>query len=301
MNINEIGKKLSEKLSDVRVNESMANHTSFKVGGCADVMVVPTKKSEILHVVRTVSALNCAMVVIGKGTNLLVTSKGIRGVVMKLADNYSGMTFEDEYVTAKSGTSLAVLVKEAVSRSLGGAEFLGGIPGTLGGAVTMNAGAYNGEIGDLVKEVQLVCQSGEVTLSQDEMTFGYRKSILSVMPLVVTGAKLKLTKCDIDTSKKRLAELSSRRREKQPLEYPSAGSTFKRPEGRYAGALIEQAGLKGFCIGGAEVSQKHAGFIVNKDGATSEDIIALIEAVQKRVLETSGVKLETEVKMIGER
>ncbi|MDD5016956.1 MAG: UDP-N-acetylmuramate dehydrogenase [Eubacteriales bacterium] len=301
MNINAVSKALSEAIEDVRVRESMADHTSFKVGGDADVMVVPKSNKEIMHAVIIADSFGAPLSVMGKGTNLLVTSKGIRGVVLKLADNFSGMVFDGDCVSVKSGTPLAALVREAASHSLGGIEFLGGIPGTLGGAVTMNAGAYGGEIGGFVQEVYLVSKDGAAMLGHDEMGFGYRKSVLSEKPLIVTGAVLRLKKCDAEKSKKRLSELNGKRREKQPLEYPSAGSTFKRPEGHYAGALIEQAGLKGFGIGGAQVSEKHAGFIVNRGGATPEDIIALIVEVQRRVLQNSSVMLEPEVKIIGER
>lgn len=301
MNIDTIAAALSENIADVRIDESMANHTSFKVGGCADIMVVPTTKQEILHAVFTMEKMDATMFVMGKGTNLLVTSNGIRGVVMKIADNFSGLTFDGEYVKVKSGTSLSALVKQAHAYGLGGAEFLGGIPGTLGGAVYMNAGAYGGEIGDCVDEVYFATTAGERTLSHAEMAFGYRKSICAAQPGVVLGAKLKLQKCDVSESKKILSELNGRRRDKQPLEYPSAGSTFKRPDGYYAGALIEQAGLKGFCIGGAQVSEKHAGFVINKGNATPEDILQLIKEVQRRVKQNSGVILETEVKVVGEK
>jgi UDP-N-acetylmuramate dehydrogenase len=193
------------------------------------------------------------------------------------------------------------LVRDAMAQSLGGIAYLGGIPGTVGGAVYMNAGAYGGEIGDVVREVYLVSHVGEVTLTQDEMAFGYRKSLIMSMPFVVTGAKLRLKECRQDEIKERVAEYAQKRRSKQPLEYPSAGSTFKRPTGHYAGALIEQAGLKGLSVGGAQVSEKHAGFIVNTGGATPEDIIALIAQVQQRVFDSSGVRLEPEVRIVGER
>lgn len=301
MDINEVFGALSDQIADVRRDESMAAHTSFKVGGCADVMVLPKNQSEVQRVIATARKLQAPLFVMGRGTNLLVTSKGIRGIVLKLADNFSGVRVDGETVNALSGTPLAVLVREAMAYGLGGAEFLGGIPGTLGGAVCMNAGAYGGEIGDFVEEVYLSTWAGEMTLSHDEMDFGYRHSVLSRVPLIVTGARLKLLPCCAEESKKTLSALNEKRRAKQPLDYPSAGSTFKRPEGGYAGALIEQAGLKGFAIGGAEVSEKHAGFMVNKGGASPEDIIALIEAVQARVKAASGITLEPEVKIVGER
>lgn len=300
MDIGDVAKVLSEKIEHIRINECMAAHTSFKVGGPADVLVMPRSVEEIKHVLLTADGLKCPLFVMGRGTNLLVTGKGIRGIVMKIADNFSGAEFRGECVKAKSGTLLSVIVREAMAHSLGGAEFLGGIPGALGGAVCMNAGAYGGEIGCFIEEVYVVSGSKEKTLRSEDMGFGYRKSVLSEKPYIVTGAKLKLQKCLPEVSRQKLLELNERRREKQPLEFPSAGSTFKRPEGCYAGTLIEQAGLKGLCVGGAQVSRKHAGFIINTGGATPEDILALIKEVGQRVYAHSGVILEPEVKIVGE-
>lgn len=300
MEIGRIAKALSERIKDVRLGESMAMHTSFKAGGPADIMVLPNSADEIKHALAVSGEYGCPLFVMGRGTNLLVTSKGIRGVVLKLADNFAGAEFEGEYVTAKSGMPLASLVREAIDHGLGGAEFLGGIPGTLGGAVYMNAGAYEGETGDLVEEVYLVSGDEEIVVKKCDMGFGYRCSMLGKTPYIVTGVKLKLKPCNMEESLKKLAEFNRRRREKQPLEYPSAGSTFKRPKGCYAGALIEQAGLKGLTIGGAQVSEKHAGFIINTGGAAPEDILALIEKVRKEVYDYCGVALEPEVKVVGE-
>jgi UDP-N-acetylmuramate dehydrogenase len=301
MNIADIANILSEKVKDVRRNESMAGHTSFRTGGPADIMALPRNKDEIRYILSVASENKCPLLVVGRGTNLVVTGKGIRGIVMKIADNYSGVRIDGESITAKSGTSLSTIVKEAIDHSLGGAEFLGGIPGALGGAVCMNAGAYGGEIGEFIEEVCVVSKTGEKTFRKEDMDFGYRKSILSDSSYIVTGAKFKLQKCDAESSRIKLSELNGKRRDKQPLEYPSAGSTFKRPQGYFAGTLIEQAGLKGLSIGGAQVSEKHAGFIINRGGATPEDILALIEEVQRRVKEFSGVSLEPEVKIVGER
>lgn len=300
METGRIAEALSERIKDVRQGESMALHTSFKAGGPADIMALPKTPDDIKHALAITAAYDCPLFVMGRGTNLLVTSKGYRGVVLKLADNFAGAAFEGEYVTAKSGTPLAALVREAIDHGLGGAEFLGGIPGTLGGAVYMNAGAYEGETCDLVEEVYLVSESEELTVKKSGMGFGYRSSMLNKTPFIVTGVRLKLKPCSTEESLKKLAEFNKRRREKQPLEYPSAGSTFKRPKGCYAGALIEQAGLKGLMIGGAQVSEKHAGFIINTGGAAPEDILALIEKVRREVYEYSGVVLEPEVKVVGE-
>ena len=295
-----VQKALCQYISDVRLDEPMSQHTSFKVGGPADVLALPETKEEVLHAVQTLAAIGCPMLIMGRGTNLLVRSGGIRAAVIKLADNFSGVTVKGDDVTAQSGTSLSALVRAAMAKGLGGAAFLAGIPGTLGGAVAMNAGAYGGEIGPFIEEVYLVSRVGEITLRRDEMRFGYRHSVLSDYPLIVTGAKLKLQHVPARETKIAVAELAEKRREKQPLEYPSAGSTFKRPQGYYAGTLIEQTGLKGVSLGGAQVSEKHAGFIINTGSATPEDILGLIALVQQRVLEASGVKLEPEVKIVGE-
>ncbi len=301
MNLGDIAKALAEKIEDVRINESMAGHTSFKVGGDADIMVLPEDVGGIKHAISIAEDSGCPLFVMGRGTNLLVTGKGIRGVVMKIADNYSGAEFDGEYAIVKSGMPNSVFVREAMKKSLGGAEFLGGIPGTIGGAACMNAGAYGGEICEFIEEVYLLSGLKEITFGREDMGFGYRKSIVGRSGMIVTGARLKLKKISAEESKKKLAELNAKRREKQPLEYPSAGSTFKRPPGYYAGTLIEQAGLKGLAIGGAQVSEKHAGFIINKGGATPDDIIGLIEEVQESVEQHSGVRLETEVRIVGER
>ena len=295
-----VQKALCQYISDVRLDEPMSQHTSFKVGGPADVLALPKTKEEVLHAVQTLAAIGCPMLIMGRGTNLLVRSNGIRGAVIKLADNFSDVTVKGDYVTAQSGTALSALVRSAMAKGLGGAAFLAGIPGTLGGAVAMNAGAYGGEICPFIEEVYLVSRVGEVTLRREEMRFGYRRSVLSEYPLVVTGAKLKLQRVPAKDTKAEVAELAERRREKQPLEYPSAGSTFKRPQGYYAGTLIEQTGLKGISVGGAQVSEKHAGFIINTGSATPEDILNLIALVQQRVMEASGVKLEPEVRIVGE-
>jgi UDP-N-acetylmuramate dehydrogenase len=264
-------------------------------------MVLPRTKEELLRGYRVLVSLGCPVFIMGRGTDLLVRSGGMRGVVLKLGDNFSGVTVVDDCVTALAGTPLSVLVQEAAAHGLGGAPFLAGIPGTLGGALAMNAGAYGGEIGDFVEEVFLTSAAGDLVLLQNEMDFGYRHSILAAVPLVVTGVRLKLIPCREEESISKLKELNARRRDKQPLEYPSAGSTFRRPEGGYAGTLIEQTGLKGLRIGGAEVSEKHAGFVINRGGATPEELIALIEEVQARVFQASGIWLEPEVKIAGEK
>lgn len=291
---------LSEYFSDVRVDEPMSEHTSFQVGGPADVMVLPRTKEELICGYRALISLDCPLFIMGRGTDLLVRSGGMRGIVLKLADNFSGVTVDGDCVTALSGTPLSKLVHEAMRHGLGGAPFLAGIPGTLGGALAMNAGAYGGEIGPFVEEVYLLSRAGEAALRREEMCFGYRHSILSDYPFVVLSAKLRLQHVPAEQTEREVEDLAERRRSKQPLEYPSAGSTFKRPLGHFAGALIDQAGMRGVSVGGAQVSEKHAGFIINKGGATPDDILELIALVQSRVFDRSGVTLEPEIKIIGE-
>lgn len=300
MDSNAIKHALSEYITDVRLSEPMSRHTSFKVGGPADVMALPETKQELMRALVTLKQMDCPAFIMGRGTNLLVRSKGIRGAVIKLADNFSDISIKGEYVSAQSGASLSAIVRAAMERGLGDASFLGGIPGTLGGAVAMNAGAYGGEIGPLVEEVYIVSPNGEVALSREEMHFGYRRSLISEYPLVIAGAKLKFGRVPAEQTQALLADFAQRRRSKQPLEYASAGSTFKRPEGNFAGTLIEQAGLKGILVGGAQVSEKHAGFVINAGSATPDDILELIALIQKRVYEFSGVTLEPEVKIVGE-
>ncbi len=291
---------LKSGIADVRRNEHMAAHTSFKTGGPADIMVLPADYSELSHAMSTVQKFDLPLFVMGRGTNLLVTGKGIRGLVLKLS-SYSGIEIDGKNVYAKSGTSLINLVKECFEHNLGGAEFLGGIPGSVGGAVYMNAGAYGSEIEDFVKQVLFYSPKGVLSLSNEEMKFEYRRSVLMDAPKVVTSVHLQLFRCDKEQSKAKLAELNAKRRQKQPLEYASAGSTFKRPKGGFAGTLIERTGLKGLKVGGAQVSEKHAGFIINKGNATPEDIIELIETVRRKVREATGILLEPEVRIIGER
>jgi UDP-N-acetylmuramate dehydrogenase len=285
----------------VTLDEPMSKHTSFRIGGPADALVVPTTISELQQVLRFCHREQLPTVVIGNGSNLLVRDRGIRAVVIKLAGALSTVTLTKTGMIAEAGISLAALARTAVEAELGGLEFAAGIPGSLGGAVMMNAGAYGGQMQDVVERVFAMDQSGqEHLLKRDELDFGYRHSALQDRCLIAVKVELRLQHQDPAKSQAIIADLAARRREKQPLHLPSAGSVFKRPPGHYAGALIQQAGLMGKRIGGAEVSTRHAGFIVNVGNATAADVENLIHHVQATVAERFGVELETEVQIIGE-
>lgn len=282
-------------------NEPMSLHTTFRVGGKADYMLLPKNTLELKTAILSLKKNNIPYYIIGKGSNLLVLDKGIRGAVIKLSDNFSKISFKDNIVTALSGTLLGELVRDSHKNGLCGMETLGGIPGTVGGAVVMNAGAYDGEIADFIISVNAIDESGNViTLDKDSLALGYRTSSILSRGLIVLDASFALEFGDIIAAKKRLADYNNHRREKQPLNFPSAGSTFKRPQGYFAGKLIEDTGLKGFIIGGAQVSEKHSGFIINRGNATSKDILDLINYVKITVYDKFNVNLEPEVKIIGE-
>ena len=294
---------ISKKIfGEVEENVTLAPYTTFKVGGAADLFVCPKNLVELLDTLAICKENNAPYFLLGAGSNLLVSDKGIRGVVIKLGDGFDYAHAKGNTILAGAGVSLAKLASEAKNASLTGLEFASGIPGTLGGAVYMNAGAYGGEMKDVIDEVSFIDDDGTVkTISGKECEFGYRKSIFSDGNKIIISVKVTLESGDKDKISETMRDLNARRKEKQPLEYASAGSTFKRPEGYFAGALIEEAGLKGTSVGDAEVSEKHAGFVINKGSATAKDISDLISLVQEKVFEKSGVKLETEVKMIGEQ
>jgi UDP-N-acetylmuramate dehydrogenase len=284
----------------VLLNESMKYHTSFKVGGPSDVMVIPENYEILQQVIRTCMDEQVPFYVIGNGTNLLVKDKGIRGVVIKIT-KLDKITIEDKKLVSQSGALIADVSQRALEASLTGFEFACGIPGCVGGAVAMNAGAYISEIANVIESALIIDNFGEIRrLSKDELELGYRSSAVLKYGYTVLEASFNLQSGDYSAIKEKVDDLQRRRREKQPLEYPSAGSTFKRPEGFFAGKLIEDCGLKGTSIGGAEVSQKHSGFIINKGNAKAKDIIDLIAYVQKVVLEKFGVELHPEVRIIGE-
>ncbi|HAL62814.1 MAG: UDP-N-acetylmuramate dehydrogenase [Firmicutes bacterium] len=280
-------------------NEPMKNHTSFKIGGIADEFCAPSSIEEIVECIKYAKKKNIPYFVIGNGSNILVSDKGIRGLVIKISGEFSRYEICGDIIKAQSGVLLSVLAKAAQKDSLSGMEFASGIPGTLGGAVYMNAGAYGGEMSDIVKSVTYL-ENGEIKKIENGFDFGYRKSLFAKIGAVVLEAELQLKKGNTDEIKAKMEDYKVRRTEKQPLNFPSAGSVFKRPEGHFAGGLIEDAGLKGFETGGAKVSEKHAGFIINTGDATASDVLKLIKHIQKTVKEKYGVELETEVKLMGE-
>lgn len=296
--LKEISKILREDqiLLDVPMNE----HTSMRVGGKAKMMVLPSSTCQIEKVLGYLCSHNIPCFVMGNGTNLIVHDLGYNGVIIKLTDNFSSISVDKNIITAKSGASIASVANFACQNSLSGLEFAAGIPGTVGGAVVMNAGAYDGEMKDVVIKTKCMNKNAdEVELCSEELQFGYRTSRMQKENLLVLEVKMRLSEGNRDKIKDKMKELNNRRREKQPLNYPSAGSIFKRPPGYYAGKLIEEAGLRGYRIGGAQVSEKHCGFIINTGTASAADVIELIEFVKKRVFENSGVMLQQEVKILG--
>ena len=282
------------------VNEPMSEHTTLKLGGPADYLVFPRSAEEIGALFAEAGAYNLPVTVIGHGSNLLVLDGGIRGLVICIGKNMRKITRDGNRLTAQAGTMLGSAAIEAADAGLTGLEFASGIPGTVGGGVTMNAGAYDGEMAQVVTQVKGFCPGGKtITLSNEEMEFGYRHSAVTEKNLIVTEVTFELQEGDPAEIRAKMSELNARRAEKQPLDVPSAGSTFKRPQGYFAAALIDQCGLKGYSIGGARVSMKHAGFLVNT-GTSSKDFLELMQKVQQIVEERVGVKLEPEIKIIGE-
>ena len=285
----------------IQQNSPMKNITSFQVGGPADLLVCPETVDALIACRRILKEGNIPTTVIGAGSNLLVSDAGIRGAVLRLAKPFSRITVDGNTVTAEAGVSLARLANEALAHSLTGLEFASGIPGSLGGAVFMNAGAYGGEMKDVVIETTYIDAEGNIeAVSGEAHGFGYRKSIFCGTENIILSSRLVLAKGNPDKIRATMLDLNGRRKEKQPLNFPSAGSTFKRPTGYFAGKLIEDAGLKGFTVGGAQVSEKHAGFVINKGSATADDIYKLMQEVSRIVFEKFGVTLEPEVRMLGE-
>jgi len=277
-------------------NEEMSKHTTFRVGGPADCMVVVTDLTQLQNVMKYIQKLEVPFFVLGNGSNLLVSDEGYRGIVIKLGGEFLQIAVGGTEMNCGAGVTMAMAAKQALDHSLTGLEFASGIPGTIGGGVVMNAGAYGGEMSQVVLSVQVMDHMGEVMeLSGEDMEFGYRHSAIKGKPFLITRVRFRLTKGDAESIRTYMNELAAKRREKQPLEYPSAGSTFKRPEGYFAGKLIEDAGLRGFQIGGAQVSEKHCGFVINKENATAADIRQLMKTVQERVYDQFDVRLEPEV------
>ncbi len=288
--------------ANVRKMEPMKRHTTFRIGGAADFFVLPQTKEELAELVRFCKKDGVPWHVMGNGSNLLVADAGVPGVVIQLFKNFSRITLEDTVLCAQAGAINAQVAKRALEASLAGFEFAAGIPGTIGGAVVMNAGAYGGEMKDILLETEVLDGDGQFrNLKNEELELGYRTSIIAKKGYVVTEVKLKLEKGAGEQILARMEELRERRTMRQPLEYPSAGSTFKRPEGYFAGKLIMDAGLAGCAVGGAKVSEKHCGFVINTGEATAEDVECLMAKIQRTVREKFGVELEPEVKRLGGR
>ena len=294
-------KQVAENLPDLKMawEEPLSRHTSFRVGGPARRMAFPERGEQLVLLMRFAQACGARPLVIGNGSNLLVADEGLDRLVVNTSP-MNQITREEDLLTAGAGVSLARLADFACKQGLTGLEFAHGIPGSVGGAVCMNAGAYDGEMKQVVERVTILFpEEGVKKLSGEEMDFSYRHSLLSDHPeAVVLSASFRLSSGDAELIREKMRELMTRRKTSQPLEYPSAGSTFKRPVGYFAGTLIDQCGLKGFTVGGAQVSEKHAGFVINRGGATFADVMGVIRGVQERVLAEKGVRLEPEVKII---
>lgn len=285
---------------NIRLQEPMAGHTTFRIGGPADCFVQLENKEQLIQVQRYLRQVGMPFFILGNGSNLLVSDKGYRGIVLQIGQRMSRITVAGNIITAQAGAPMSQIARAALEHGLTGLEFASGIPGTIGGGVVMNAGAYDGELSGIVTQVNVVNGEGEyMELENESMEFGYRTSIIRNNSFTVTEVIMKLEKGDREQIKAKMEDLAARRREKQPLEYPSAGSTFKRPRGNFAGKLIMEAGLRGFQVGGAKVSEKHCGFIINTGNATAEDVRNVISEVQERVKEMFHVDLEPEILFLG--
>ena len=289
--------------AQVRVSEPMSKHTSFRIGGPADVVVTVCNEEELSNILSLLHSEDVRYMLIGNGSDLLFADEGYRGVIVKLGGSFENIELieaEDNEIRVGAARMLSSTANFARDNSLAGLEFASGIPGTFGGALFMNAGAYGGEMKDVVVSVTLMKSDGSSVyeLSGEEMEFSYRNSVLQHNDDIALFARVRLHKDDINEIRERMNDLAERRRTKQPVNFPSAGSTFKRPEGGYAAALIEEAGLKGRTVGGAQVSEKHSGFVINIGGATSKDVRELIGIVAQEVEKNSGIKLEPEVRII---
>ena len=288
---------------DLLFDEPMKDYTTFRVGGPAKWMAAPQDEQQLRIILKICSEQQVPCFILGRGSNLLVSDNGFDGVIVNLRKHFNKIEVdrENKTITAEAGASLPAVSQAALSAGLTGLEFAAGIPGTMGGGLFMNAGAYGGEMKDVLASVDVLTQDLEIkTIPAAELNLGYRYSSIPEKGYIVLGATLQLKKGNIAEIRGRMAELAEQRRAKQPLQYPSAGSTFKRPEGYFAGKLVQDAGLKGKTIGGAQVSEKHSGFLINIGGATAQDILDLIAFCQKEVKDKFGVTLETEVKIVGE-
>lgn len=299
----EIRKMFCDLLGEDRVftEEAMSQHTTFKIGGPADYFLMPDKGEDVGRVIKICKEKEIPYFILGNGSNLLVGDGGYRGAVIQIYRNMSSVTVEGNEITAQAGALLSAVAAAAKNASLTGFEFAGGIPGTIGGAVVMNAGAYGGEMKDVLTEVTVMNAEGDIfTLPTEELELGYRTSIIKTAGYIVLEAKIRLKEGDLEVIRETMKDLTIRRTTKQPLEYPSAGSTFKRPEGYFAGKLIMDSGLAGYQVGGAQVSEKHCGFVINAGGATARDVRTLMDNVRDIVYKKYGVALEPEVKFLGE-
>lgn len=285
----------------ILIDEPMKKHTTFRVGGPADYFIMPSSNEEVKQVIDLCKESGILYYVIGNGSNLLVSDKGYRGAIIQMYRGFADVTVDGKEITASAGASLAKIANVALDNELAGFEFAAGIPGTLGGACVMNAGAYGGEMKDVLKSVTVINQEGEIiTIPREDLELGYRTSIIAKKGYVVLEAVIELHDGKKEEIKAIMDDLKERRTTKQPLDYPSAGSTFKRPEGYFAGKLIQDTGLRGFRVGDAQVSEKHCGFVINVREATAEDINSLIAQVVEKVHAKFGVTLEPEVKKLGE-
>ena len=301
MNIyEELCKIVSE--DQILKDEPMDKHTTFRAGGKADYLVMPSNEEQVRDLVLLLKKENVPYYVMGNGSNLLVRDQGFKGVIIQIARKMNQIRVEGETIYAQAGALLSKIAAQALGEGLTGFEFASGIPGTLGGAVMMNAGAYGGEMKQVIVNACVLTSAGEIAvIPADLMELGYRTSVFAKNQDIILCAQLKLEYGNEAVIREYMDELKEQRVSKQPLEYPSAGSTFKRPEGYFAGKLIQEAGLRGFQVGGAQVSEKHCGFVINKDHATATDILSLMEQVSDKVEEKFGVRLEPEVKIIGEK
>lgn len=281
-------------------NEPMSRHTTFRIGGNADVFVTPDSDDSVADVIKYVKDNNIPYYVIGNGSNLLVKDNGFRGVIIQLYKNFAQISTEGCVIKAKAGALLSATAKAAMNNSLSGMECLSGIPGTIGGAVCMNAGAYGGEMKDIVVKTKVIRNGKIEVIDNISSEFGYRTSRIMKENMIVLETEIKLEKGSKEEIQAKMKELMEQRNSKQPVELPSAGSTFKRPEGYFAAKLIDECGLRGFSVGKAQVSPKHCGFVVNNGGATAREVLELMEKVSQTVVEKFGVKLEPEVRIIGE-
>ena len=302
-----MNQNIIEKFNDllgeekVKVDEPMKRHTTFRIGGPADYFLLPSSEEELSGILKICKNEELPYFILGNGSNLLVSDEGYRGVIIQLYRNYGDITVKGNEIHATAGALLSQIAAAAKNASLTGFEFAGGIPGTLGGAVVMNAGAYGGELKDVLKEAVVMDREGNIfTVPVEKLAMGYRTSLVKTAGYLVLEVVISLKKGSQEEIRDTMKDLADRRISKQPLEYPSAGSTFKRPEGYFAGKLIMDAGLRGYQVGGAQVSEKHCGFVINKGNATAADVCRLMADVQAKVQEQFGVTLEPEVKFLGD-